>query len=596
MGIVHTAVSPSQAKQCELGSQTQRHRNDPRKASGVHYTPPKLAQFLATEGLRELGDPPSVILDPACGGGELLEAVWRGLPVRAQQRAECIGLDTDLVAVDACRRRLHDIGCADAKICQADFLVPASRPVRQSSLFDSPTEPVAAGSVDLVIANPPYVRTQTLGEAKVGELTRQYGIAGRVDLYMAFAFAIADVLRPGGVMALLCSNRFLTTRAGTSLRHLLQAEFSVGSLFDLGDTRMFEAAVLPAIVIATKGAVRRRTRFVSVYRVAKIVDEDLPSFESVPQLLASPRVGEAEVDGTTLRVRRGILAPGAGAEHPWTVQDSATVGLVSELSAATNLTVGSLAKIRVGIKTTADSVFIRDDWGSLPAELQPERELLRPLLTHHVAERWRARASRKTILYPYESHGDRTVPVDLNRYPRTSAYLASHSDRLSAREYVTASGRQWFEIWVPQRAHLWTGPKVVFPDISEVPRFLVDTEGHLVNGDCYWAATSSVEVALLIAAIGNSGVARSFYDAHCGNQLYAGRRRFMTQYVERFPVPDPTSPIAEKIVALAGKLYRGVVPAAEAEAELEGLVRVSLGLERTGPHGAACRDGRRLRG
>ncbi|PYV61659.1 MAG: hypothetical protein DMG97_42490 [Acidobacteria bacterium] len=45
-----------------------------------------------------------------------------------------------------------------------------------------------------------------------------------------------------------------------------------------------------------------------------------------------------------------------------------------------------------------------------------------------------------------------------------------------------------------------------------------------------------------------------FYDAVCGNKLYAGRRRFITQYVRRFPVPDPSSPIAKDIIKKAKRL------------------------------------------
>jgi hypothetical protein len=119
----------------------------------------------------------------------------------------------------------------------------------------------------------------------------------------------------------------------------------------------------------------------------------------------------------------------------------------------------------------------------------------------------------------------------------------------------------------------------VFPDIADTPRFFVDTNGQMVNGDCYWATTSSVDEALLIAAVGNSGLAREFYDSQCGNQLYAGRRRYMTQYVERFPLPDPLSPAARRIVKIARELHSGRLAQSEGEPELELMIRSSLGVE-----------------
>ena len=58
------------------------------------------------------------------------------------------------------------------------------------------------------------------------------------------------LLRPGGILGLLCSNRFMTTKAGVNVRRILQTDLTPVEVFDLGDTRLFEAAVLPAIVVA----------------------------------------------------------------------------------------------------------------------------------------------------------------------------------------------------------------------------------------------------------------------------------------------------------------------------------------------------------
>ena len=60
-----------------------------------------------------------------------------------------------------------------------------------------------------------------------------------------------------------------------------------------------------------------------------------------------------------------------------------------------------IGKIRVGVKTCADKVFIRNDWEKTPDADRPE--LLKPLTTHHIARRFRALASSKRyqIVYPH---------------------------------------------------------------------------------------------------------------------------------------------------------------------------------------------------
>jgi hypothetical protein len=62
-------------------------------------------------------------------------------------------------------------------------------------------------------------------------------------------------LAEGGVLGLLCSNRFLTTKGGHSLRSVLLRHYEVAELWDLGDTKLFGAAVLPAVVVARRVAV-----------------------------------------------------------------------------------------------------------------------------------------------------------------------------------------------------------------------------------------------------------------------------------------------------------------------------------------------------
>jgi hypothetical protein len=208
----------------------------------------------------------------------------------------------------------------------------------------------------------------------------------------------------------------------------------------------------------------------------------------------------------------------------------------------------------VGIKTTADSVFIRNDWTTLPASLQPEDELLAPLLTHHIAEPWRiTRPVRSTVLYPYDRRGRTRRPVDLRAFPRAHAYLQSHRARLQDRKYLIESGRAWFEMWVAHVPSDWSLPKLVWPDISERPRFFLDTSGALVNGDCYWLRLrdgQNIETLYLIAGVANSTFATTYYDTMFHNKLYSGRRRFITQYVERFPLPQIGSAAARRIIDL----------------------------------------------
>ncbi|WP_433193628.1 Eco57I restriction-modification methylase domain-containing protein [Nocardia sp. CA-107356] len=702
-----------------------------RKRHGRHYTPPALAGFLAQRLVEHLprpgggGVPGRVlrVLDPACGDGELLLALHRVAgAVLPGVRVEMVGYDLDGAGVAVARERAEAAEVA-AEWHVGDFLTASVG--------------IADRSFDAIITNPPYVRTQQLGGPTAQLISKQFGLRGRIDLTHPFVAVAPRLLRPDGVLGLLCANRFLTTKAGANIRSLLLTELSPVELYDLGDTKLFEAAVLPAVTIATRTPSRAVCRYVSAYEVdtaETISGTDL--FEALTaehshlvthagrafavevgtlatddqsrdhatardrsandravlgigrtavdpaagsrmllgdvtvagdrqaagslavagraasassgepcarQVGAESTTGRGDLGGAVdaavgvvalgnglvagdraaadLRATSGdmavpgdratagdrvvagqVMSAGAGAmsgrqvdsdvaasgqwcdgvgalgsggadgvrdrdgsagKGAWRMSRPGVDGWLGEVEAGTWRTFGDVGRIRVGIKTTADRVFISDRWGEV--EPRPEGELLFDLITHHDVEPWRISRERATrVLYPYDPSEPARTPVDLREFPGAAAYLEKNRETLAGRKYLTDSGREWFEIWVPQRPHMWRVPKVVFPDISERPRFALDRSGAVVNGDCYWISLADLGVdgaaerlAYLLMGVANSALGLRFYDAVCGNRLYSGRRRWITQYVSRLPLPDPTTMRAGGVVELVRDFVDG---------------------------------------
>ena len=513
------------------------------KRYGQHYTPAELAQFLARKAAAAIESNPRTltVVDPACGDGELLIAAAKAIrdaghvaPIRL------IGYDIDKRALDVAYERFSAAGLS-AELTESDFLV------EQRQLKNS--------SVDLVITNPPYVRTQHLGQEAAQLLAAEFGLTGRVDLTHPFVTVASRLLRPEGVLGLLCSNRFLTTIAGENMRRtFLDDGLRIRELYDLGDTKLFKAAVLPAVVIASKsGPTNQPARFVSAYEQqnASATTEN-PLFRALDGLESSI----ANHNDKQFSVKVGTLNPPNDSKTPWRLSESEADKWLEDLQKATWRTFGDIAKIRVGIKSTADRVFLGDNWGNdAPAV---EDDLLLPLITQSNVTPWRiADHLQMRVLYPYDLTSARRRPLDLGEWPGAHSYLRDHEDQLRGRKYVIEGGREWWEIWVPQQPSLWAQPKIVFPDISEFPRFALDKSGAVVNGNCYWISLNDIadeDIAYLMLAVANSTLGVRFYDETCGNKLYSGKRRWITQYVKRMPLPNPTTDEAKHVIALARSL------------------------------------------
>jgi len=240
---------------------------------------------------------------------------------------------------------------------------------------------------------------------------------------------------------------------------------------------------------------------------------------------------------------------------------------MARLTNATWKSFDDVCKVSVGIKSTADKVFIAKEWAT------PRPELLRPLVTHHVAGRFRpSQTPQREVLYPYEEGSGRRTPVDLHEYPVSKAYLEHHLERLSGRAYVQASGREWFEIWVPHSPEDWAARKIVFRDIAERPTFWLETSGAVINGDCYWIKLledQDPDLIWLMLAVANSQLIERFYDTYFNERLYAGRRRFMTRHVRQFPLPDPEKPASIEAASIARRLTCDTALKEEYRSDLE---------------------------
>ena len=555
------------------------------KAGGATYTPSVLADFVARQiveaaDFSELGDPVHV-LDPGLGEGELLLSFLEEITTRHPERSvELHGFETDPDALESATERLQErFPDVPLDFRVGNFLEHVLKhfPDGTAPLFRDTSD---LQTYDVIIANPPYVRTQIMGADQAQELARAFGLSGRVDLYHAFLIAMAWALKPTGIAGIIVSNRFMTTKSGASVRGGVLDEFSLLHAWDLGDTKLFDAAVLPAVLLVRgkAGDNNGTPRFTSIYETDRPVQS---TAETAIDALSHDGVVAIDDDRRFL-VQHGRLATNGTPNGVWRVATEEADAWLETVEAHAWGMFRDVGNIRVGVKTCADKIFIGSDWHGLAHD---PPELLKPVTTHHIARRFRPAKidEPKQILYPHVCEDGRRRAADLSLFPRSRAYLESHRQALEARSYVIKAGREWYEIWVPQDPGAWEKPKLVFRDISEEPTFWLDLEGSVVNGDCYWLVPDDpdrTDLLWLALAVGNSTFIERFYDYRFHNKLYAGRRRFITQYVEEFPLPDPRSAAGKAIIAQAQEVYE-CVPSARAddlEKELDTMVWEAFGL------------------
>ena len=201
---------------------------------------------------------------------------------------------------------------------------------------------------DLVITNPPYIRTQVLGASKSQILSENFGLSGRVDIYHAFLKAISSIMTPDGIVGLIVSNRFMTTQAGSTARSIIKEEFDVLHVWDMGDTKPFEAAVLPAILLLQKKSDKQKEvtapKMTSVYSVSTDHVQPEKITKNIFTVLAEDSVVHAD-NGQSYLIQNGVLNSGLNSWDVWRLSNKHTDNWLKKVSKKTHCLFSDLGKI-----------------------------------------------------------------------------------------------------------------------------------------------------------------------------------------------------------------------------------------------------------
>jgi len=110
------------------------------------------------------------------------------------------------------------------------------------------------GGFDVVIANPPYVRQEEIKAFKEAFKRAFDCYTGTADLFVYFYERAVKLLRPGGALAFITSNKYYRAAYGEKLRGFLARELTLQHLIDFGDAPVFEAIAYASILTGTRNA------------------------------------------------------------------------------------------------------------------------------------------------------------------------------------------------------------------------------------------------------------------------------------------------------------------------------------------------------
>ncbi len=422
-------------------------------------------------------------------------------PDRTILKNNLYGVDVNEEAIEICRlsiwiktaergKRLTDL---DRTIRSGNTLI-ADPEVDPRSAFDwraAFPEVFADGGFDVVVGNPPYVRQELLGEIKPYLASHYRAYHGVADLYVYFFERGLELLRPGGRLSFVVTNKWLRAGYAEPLRGLLAEEAWPETLVDLGHAkRIFpEADVFPSIVVLAKP---RPGAPAPVPRVSVISRDDVRLDDLGRQV---------EEEG--FDVPRERL--GAG---PWALEPAGVEALMEKLrERGVPLVEYAGAKLFRGVLTGLNEAFLVDTAtrDRLVAEDGRSADLFKPYLRGQDVRRWRAEWDALWMIllkssddheWPWSAASEAEAEHRFAAsFPALHRHLARWRDGLIDR---WDKGRFWWELRTCSYYEAFERPKVLWQEIQYSPAYAVDSSGAFANNKVFFITS---EDSYLVAVL-----------------------------------------------------------------------------------------------
>ena len=489
---------PPTAIQYDLGLQHElaqiERRIDERKAEfdRAHRSPQQLRQLrdLISDDQREiirlqLSD----ALDKATEQQQLRKGINTGqnATLRAQQR------------VDELQGLLRQVVDRDFTPVQKPFLWPVAFP---DVLRQSDRQP----GFDIVLGNPPYVRQERLHpedkqshRASFPEVYR-----GKADILVSFYARALQILKPGGWLAFVTSNKFMRADYGEGIREYLPSALRIHRIVDFGDLPIFRSKgrvvdAYPAVLIGCRTA-ENGGHEVNVTNLSSAIRKQLAT-EHVKVTPENVRVALQNI-GTLLQPPETQQTPQAFlGRQQWVLEAPGATRFFYDLMNK-GMAFGAFGKGRVhyGLKSGFnDALIIDSELRDAIVYAEPHSaEIIKPCLQGRHINRWRAEHGNSFIIAIPNSNDDGVKHpwshIDIeedarrifaNAYPAIHNHLSQYVDELRRRR---DKGKFWWELRPCRYYHKFDQPKMVWGNLSVESGFASESVGSYVSNPANFLA------------------------------------------------------------------------------------------------------------
>lgn len=365
------------------------------------------------------------------------------------------------------------------------------------------------GGFDVMIGNPPYIQLQKMG--KETDILQEAGFetfARTGDIYCLFYEKGIDLLKKGGTLTYITSNKWLRTDYGKNLRKFFSKKNPL-LVIDLGANVFHSATVDTNILVLEKNSFDKKLKGISI---------------------------QNHLDLNGSKVEKAL---------PIDIEDDNIWNVLSEQDYLIKARIEKDNKIlgdwpiafNYGIKTGLTEAFlikkkVKEELINLDKKNQ---EIIKPVLRGKDLDKYKIKFKDYYLINSHNGVREQNIaPVDIDNYPKIKEYLESFGNKLTNR---SDQGNTPFNL--RNCAYLLEFPKskIIYQEIVQQPSFAFDKEGEFFCLDTARIITGE-KLKFLLTVLNSNLFFYSVKNFYGGGGLGNTGIRMKHTFIDKYPVPE----------------------------------------------------------
>lgn len=353
------------------------------------------------------------------------------------------------------------------------------------------------GGFDIVVGNPPYVRQELIPSSEKEYLSKHYETyTGYADLYVYFFEKGINILKNGGILGFICSNKYTRVKYGEKLRKFI-LDYSILKYNDYSSEKVFkDATVDPSTIFIKKNQKEKNILVNESYEL----EQKFLTYES------------------------------------WSFKPSEIHNLENKIISNSLLIKNLDININRGITTGFNKAFIIDEKtkNEFINTHYDNENIIKPILKGKDIDKWRINHNDYILLIKNKEGN--------NLNPEIQEHFNVFKENLEKR---TDKGEKYWELRPCSYYDLFEKDKIIWQRVCKEPNFTFDKNKHILLDSMAFITSEDNNYDLKYILCFLNHPITKWYLESIGHQYSNKGFLVSNQYVERLPI-FPLTPLEQR--------------------------------------------------